>query len=185
LVPSPTRFRSKVENAPDAALLEAHDARLQSEQQRELAELDAQEFSARAQAAIELASQVIPDFQQRAPAIRDFGLSMGFSQQEMASVVDGRQIVTLHLASIAGNMLRAGIIDTAGRFIGLPEPVADGGEPSPGRPGTGFGSQPARGAQGQRTLEQSAADIANMSDEDFSKLDERELENLLKELEQE
>jgi hypothetical protein len=180
-------FEKKLAEDPDAALAEERDARLRSEEARDLQALDAEEFEARATAAIELASAAIPEFAKRAPAIRGFGVELGFSPEEVGGIVDGRQIVALHLASIAGNMIKAGIIDTAGRFIGLPEPVAgeEGQDPQPApRRGSGFGRQPARGSQGAKTLEQRLNDVANMSEEDFAKLDEKELAALLQEVDQ-
>jgi len=179
-------FEAKLKDDPDAAVLEAREAQLAERQQAELAELDAEEFNARATAAIELASAAIPEFQKRAPGIRSFGVELGFSPEEVGQMVDGRQIVGLYLASIAGNMIKAGIIDTSGRFLKLPQPVeepTDGQQEQGKRRGTGFGRQPARGAQGAKTLEARLAEAASMTDEEFDKLDPKALEELLREVE--
>lgn len=172
----------KVENDPDAALLEAHEALLKREESEELGALDAAEQEARAAAAIELAASCIPDFAQRAPQIRQFGIDLGFEPSEVDSIMDGRQIVTLHLASIAGRMMQAGIIDTSGKFLQLPE-AAQEQEQSPPTRGTGFNRAPARSAKASRSVSDQLADIANMSDEDFEKLDDKELEDLLRKAE--
>lgn len=180
-------FAKKVADDPDAALLEARESQITRENDAELARLDAAEFDARAGAAIEMAAGVIPNFAEKAPQIRQFGLEMGFTPQEVGAIVDGRQIVTLYLARMAGNLIRAGVMDTSGKFVGLPEPVVEGEqeqEQGGQRRGTGFGKLPARGAQGAKTLDARLAEINAMSDDDFDKLDPRELDKLLKEVEQ-
>lgn len=172
-------FRQKVETDPDAALLEAHEAQLSREEQEELGRLDREEFEARATAAIELASSVIPDFATRAPQIRSFGVEMGFSPEEVDGIVDGRQIVTLHLASIAGRMMQAGIIDPAGRFVSLPEPANERqSEPAPR--GTGFNRAPGRAAGAGKTIEQQLAELDSMDDAAFDALSDELVMGLLK-----
>jgi len=173
-------FQRKLAEDPDAALLEARSQQLSEEERAEVERLEAEEFGARAAAAVEFAAAVIPEFETRAPQINAFGRELGFGADELNSVVDGRQIVTLHLASIAGNMIKAGLIDPSGRFIKLPEPVADldGGNPPQQRPG--FSRQPARGAGTQKSLEQQLKDVDAMTDEELDKLDPAALEALLR-----
>jgi hypothetical protein len=173
------QFKQKVETDPDAALLEAHERNLSEQERAELQQLDAEEFEARASAAIELASSVIPDFQTRAPQIRGFGVELGFSPQEVDGIVDGRQIVALHLASIAGNMIRAGIIDTSGRFTALPESAVEQAGNAPPR-GSGFNRAPARASNGGKTLEQQLADLDQMDDAAFDALSDDLVMGLLK-----
>lgn len=180
------QFRDKLEKDPDAALLEAREATLAREEQEAIAELDQEEFRARADAAIELAASAIPDFANRAPRIRQFGVDMGFSPEEVDRIVDGRQIVTLHLASIAGNLIRAGVMDAAGNFIGLPEPSRDAGQDGGqggGRTRPGFGKTPARGAGTTKTIDDRLAEVSKMSDKDFDKLTDEQLDALLREAE--
>lgn len=178
-------FGKKLETDPDAATREAYEASLTREQQEMDAQAQREEFEARAAAAVELASAAIPNFQERAPQIRDFGIEMGFSPEEVGQIVDGRQIVTLHLAAIAGNMIKSGLIDASGQFLQLPEPMKGNGD---GRPKdtaqrrTQFSRQPARGAGRQPSLAQRAEDIANLSDADFDALDDKELDALLQEI---
>jgi hypothetical protein len=129
---------------------------------------------------VEFASAVIPEFEKRAPQINAFGRELGYSPEELGSVVDGRQIVTLHLASIAGNMIKAGLIDPSGKFMKLPQPVAD---PKPGAEQpqrAAFSRQPARKPGQQLSLEQQLEAINNMSDADLEKLDPAVLEGLLR-----
>lgn len=172
-------FRDKVETDPDAALLEAREEQISAEEQAELARFDQEEFQARASAAIELASSVIPDFATRAPQIRTFGVEMGFSPDEVDQIVDGRQIVTLHLASIAGRMMQAGIIDNAGRFLQLPEP-AEEGQPQTAPRGSGFNRAPNRAANAGKTIEQQLADLDGMDDDAFDALSDELVMGLLK-----
>lgn len=179
-------FKAKVEEDPDAALLEAR----QTQINREIADAEAaaerEEFNARAEAAVEMASRAIPNFSQRVGAIREFGVDMGFTPDEVGSIVDGRQIVTLYLASLAGNLIKAGVMNVDGRFNSLP--VSDDADPAPPlkQPArrTTFGRQPARGAQRAKSLEEQLQDIESMSDEEFDKLDPHVLEGLLREAEQ-
>lgn len=184
-----TEFEKKVADDPDAALLESRREQLERDENEAVRQAEDDEFNARADAAVALASSAIPEFAKRAPAIRAFGQEMGFSPEEVAGIVDGRQIVTLYLASIAGNMIKAGLIDTAGKFLNLPEPVtdpskADGQGRGGGGRRSGFGRTPARGAGGGKSLEDQAADVLAMSDADFDKLDPEKLDALLRELEQ-
>jgi hypothetical protein len=172
-------FEEKLRDDPDAATREAFEASLKAEEAKAFEALDEQETAARAAAAIELAASCIPDFQQRAPAIRQFGLEMGFQPEEVDGIMDGRQIVTLHLASIAGRMMQAGIIDTTGKFLTLPEPAKEQQQQELPR-GTGFNRAPARSAKANRSVEDQLSDILNMKDEDFDKLDEDELNDLLR-----
>lgn len=173
-----TAFEEKVKNDPDAALLDAHEQQIKRDEDQARREAEQAEFEARADAAIELASSCIPDFAQRAPAIRSFGQEMGFSADEVGNMVDGRQIVTLHLAQISANLIKAGMMDSAGRFLKLPEPTTKlDGNPPPRQP---FNRQPARGANVAPSLDQQLADINNMSDADFDKLKPEELEALLR-----
>lgn len=182
-------FDRKLETDPDAATREAYEQSLRREQAEAEAEADREAFEARAGAAVEFASAYIPDFAQRAPAIRDFGLEMGFTQDEVHGLVDGRQIVTLHLAAIAGNMMKAGLIDPSGKFLKLPEPVKprESGDEQGEKPQrrTQFSRQPARGPGTQKSLEERLADISNMSDADFAKLSDTELDALLEQAETE
>lgn len=175
-------FKEKLEKDPDAALLEARTAQLSDEERAEMERFEQAEFTARAEAAVAFASAVIPNYEARAPQIRSFGMELGFREDELAQVVDGRQIVTLHLADIAGNLIKAGVIDASGRFLQLPKPVeeipAGGGGQQQGR--SGFGRQPARGAGTQKSLNEQLQDINNLSDAELDKLDPAVLEALLR-----
>lgn len=180
-----TAFQERVATDPDAALLEARESTLTAEEQRVQQEAEAAAFNARAEAAIDFAGQLIPDFPTAAPKLRSFGLEMGFTPEEVDSVADGRQLVMLHLGNIAANLMKAGVIDTAGRFIGVPESVVpisgDAGAPPPR--GTGFQRQPGRGAATAKTIDARLADVSAMSDADFAKMSDADLNALLREAE--
>lgn len=175
-------FDKKVQDDPDAALREAHAERLAEEERsiNEAAEREA--FSVRARQAAEIAAQAIPNFHEEAPKIGRWAQDeMGFSSEEIGSIVDPRMIVTLHLARMAGNMMRAGILTPQGKFANLPTAVKEGDGDKGGNTQrrTQFSRQPARGSQVAKSVEQRMADVANMSDADFDKLSDAELEALL------
>lgn len=175
-------FEKRVNEDPDAALREAHSERL-AEQERQISEQAEREaFQARAAQAIDIAARAIPNFHEEAPKIAEWAQKdMGFSPEEVAGIADARMIGTLYLARIAGNMMKAGIINADGTMGSLPQAVQTNGD---GRTNdvqrrTSFGKQPARGAQVAKSFDEQLSDIANMSDEDFGKLSESELEALL------
>ena len=174
-------FAKKVETDPDQALLDARKDQLDQEEAEARKQADLDQFNADAEAGVALASSIIPDFAKRAPEIADFGVSMGFSDQEIAGVTDGRQILVLHMASLAGRLIQGGAMDITGKMLAMPKPAeeTDKTETKPG-----FGKQPARGAQVPTSTADKLAEIANMSDADFDKIaDDDELMALLAEAE--
>lgn len=176
-------FDQRVEQDPDAALREAHRAQLDREQREAEAEAERAAFEARSQQAIEIASQAIPNFHEEAPKIGEFARrEMGFTAQEVAGIDDPRMIVTLQLARLAGNLIKGGVLTIDGRFQGLPQaqaPAATAPDTARAQTRSGFGKQPARGTQAAKSYVDQLADVANMSDEDFAKLSDAELEALL------
>lgn len=173
-------LKQRLADDPDAVALELAEQRISDE------ELQADEAvqTARIDAAIALASQAIPDFHRAAPEIFSFGQEMGYSEEEVRGITDGRDLVTLYLAKIAGTLIKTGVIDTRGQFLQMPQPVAQTDprlQPGPAAVQT-LGSAPARTNGGGKTAEQQAIDLSNLSDEDFAKIPEEQLNNLLRQL---
>jgi hypothetical protein len=95
-------------------------------------------------------------------------------------------MITLYLASLAGNMIKAGLIDTRGEFLKMPLPVNE--QPQDPRlaapdPVQTLGSAaPARTGGGGRTAVQAATDVLALSDAEFDAIPPEKLEAMLKEL---
>lgn len=177
-----TDFDKRINEDPDAALREAHSERL-AEQERQIAEqADREAFQARAAQAIDIASRAIPNFHEEAPKIADWAQNeMGFTAEEVAGIADARMIGTLYLARMAGNLMKAGIINPDGTMGQLPQSVKSNSNGTEGNAQrrSSFGKQPARGSQPSKSFEDQLEDVANMSEADFAKLDDAQLEALL------
>lgn len=176
-------FKQKVEKDPDAALLAAKNEQFD----RELAEAEEaaaiEVHNAKIDDALSFAAKVIPDFHETIRPTLEFGLAMNYSREELGNITDGRDLATLYLASVTGRLVQAGIIDLRGNLLQSPQAVAE--TPRDPRlktpdPVSTLSSSPARSNGAGKTLEQQLADISRMSDEDFAKLDETTLENLLR-----
>lgn len=148
---------------------------------REEAEAEAEEHIARVDIAIKMAGTAIPNFVERHRAnAYNFGRSMNYSQDELSAIDDGRDLVTLHFASVAARMLMAGIIDAEGNIIAAPKPLADEHEitdprlKAPDAPDT-LSSAPGRGGGGGKSQAQTLTDALNMSDADFAKLSDTDI----------
>lgn len=159
-------FKQRLQDDPDAATAELHERLVQGD----LAGVDAEEFQARVDAAHALASTAIPEYQTVYPAIKAFGSEMGYSPQEIDGISDGRDIVTLHLARIAGSLIKAGVMDVTGKFIAAPPSVAatDPRLTTP-TPPTTLSTAPARSGGGPKSNEQQLSDLLKLTDEDFDK----------------
>lgn len=168
-------FKDDLAADPDAATLRLHEERLDAE----VARAEEEAHSARIDDAIEFAGTYIPDFQTTAPQVFSFGEEMGYTREEVQAITDGRDLVTLNLARLAGNLIKGGVIDIRGNFLKAPEPIAatDPRLTAP-EPVKTHSSAPARPADGGNTVEAQLQNMANMSDADFDKLDPAQLENL-------
>jgi hypothetical protein len=113
-------FDEKLKDDPDAAAKEVNDRLLDEE----LARAEADAHVTRVDTAIGFAETYIPDFRTEYPQIRSFGEEIGYSKAELNGITDGRDIVTLNLARLAGNLIKAGVIDVRGQFLKAPEPIA-------------------------------------------------------------
>lgn len=158
-----TEFNEQLEADPDAAAKRLHDERLDEE----LQDAEAAVQSARIDDAIDFAATYIPDFQNTAPDILSFGSEVGYTEQELNGISDGRDLVVLNLARLAGNLIKGGIIDVKGHFLKAPEPVAetltDPRLTAPDAPKT-LGTAPARPSGGASNLVQRLEFYNNMSD---------------------
>lgn len=173
------KFAETLEADPDAAARLLADRAFAEEERAAQEEAEQVEREARFDEAIGFAGKYIPDFAKTAPAMQSFGMEMGFTPEEVAGIDDGRQLVVLYLANLAGNMLKAGAIDIRGN-LRTTQPVAE--EPSdprlrqpaaPTTAGSG-GGQPAA----PTPLDKQAAAMLQMSEEDFAKLSDADLEKV-------
>lgn len=173
-----TEFDQQLQNDPDGATRAVHE-RLMSAEDQALAD---EERAARRDTAIAMATTAIPHFDMDATTA--FGAEMNYTPEELDGVTDPRDIVTLHLASLTGRLIKAGVMDVQGNLIATP-PAVQATDPRLAAPApvTTLSSAPARGNNGGQTLEQQLTDITNMTDaqmEEFEKANPGMLENLLR-----
>lgn len=177
-------FNEQLQTDPDAATKTLRDER----DAADLAAIDAEEHSARVDAAIGLASTAFPDFEQRAPSVYGFGGEMGYSKEELAGISDGRDLVVLTMAEGMARLMKAGLVDARTMQLrAAPPPVVDPAPTDPRltapAPVATLSSTPARPANANATPGRQATDLLNMSDADFAKLPPAELDALLRQLE--
>lgn len=175
-------FREKLQSDPDAAALQIHEERIAADRER----IASDEHTARVDAAIGLATQALPDFQDRAPAVYEFGGEMGYSKEELAGISDGRDLVVLSLADMAARLIKGGRMNMRGELLPDPKPVAD--VPTDPRlttpaPVTTLSSTPARPANSSKAPTSQATDLLNMSEADFANIPPAELDALMRQLE--
>lgn len=166
-----TGFDEQLQTDPDAATREVHERLLTNEER----ELQQEEFRLKQDHMVAIVSQVIPDFHTAAPAIAAFGAEMNYSPDELAAVTDPRDMVTLHLASLTGRLMKAGIMDINGNID--PAKLAPAVEATDPRLANKtpviqtIGSAPARGANGAKSLDQQLSEIAQMNDRELEKFE--------------
>jgi hypothetical protein len=170
-------FKQQLEEDPDAATQSVHEMLLNREEQ----EAEHEEHTARIDAAIELAQTAIPNFANRYQDIRNFGQELNYSPQEIDSIDDGRNIVTLYLASLAGNLIKSGVMDAAGNFRSMPSPTAET-DPRLKMPANAMTSLSTPGSAAAPAGDDGAvlANMLQMSDADFSNLSDEELDLILR-----
>ena len=112
-----TRFEEQLRNDPDAATKALHDRLLGNDQQTAEQEL----FAAQQEAARGVFAQAVPDADRHLPAAFDFAREFNYTDEEIANISDPRDMVMLHLASITGRMVKAGLIDVQGNILMQPD----------------------------------------------------------------
>ena len=177
-----TQFRERLSSDPDAATADLHDKLVDSE----VAAARAAEAQARVDAAIEFGSAHIPEFDKRWPQMQSTLEEIGFAPEELDGINDGRTLVVAYLATIAANAIKAGLMDRSGTITApQPQPVAEivtdprlkGPDPV-----KTLGSTGGRSTKGAASVEQQLADLANMPEDEFNKLDPSIIEGLLKQV---
>jgi chemotaxis protein histidine kinase CheA len=174
------KFRQRVGEDPDAAVSELFEAIVD----QKLQEADSEVQAARVEEAIQFADAHIPDFGTNWPGMHKLANEIGYSDDEVNAIDDGRPLIALYLASHTARLMKAGIMDRYGNINleALPGFQATPIDPRLAAPDPQktLGGGAARGARGAQTVEQQLAEIANMSDEEFNKLDPAVLDALLK-----
>lgn len=172
-------FQRQLEEDPDAATRALAESRFTEEEEAARAEVERAEREARIESAFGLAMAAIPDLPNKIGGIYQFGSEMNFSKDELEAIDDGRQLVTLWLASLAGNLIRGQMMDLQGNLIAAPPAVAatDPRLSMPNAPRT-LTAAPSRPANATKTVEEQINDLLAMSDADFGKLSVEELKRL-------
>lgn len=172
-------FDQQLQDDPDAATRALAEQQFTAEELQAQAEAEAAERDLRLDQAFQLASSAIPDLPERVKDIYAFGGEMNFTPEELNAIDDGRQLVTLYLASLTGNLMRAGMIDIRGNLLQAPPAVqtTDPRLTTPAVPRTLNGTPP-RPTDAAKTPEQTMADLLNMTEADFAKLSTEDLMRL-------
>lgn len=173
------RLTELLETDPDAATKELIARVLGREEDAIETEAD----EAQQDAAIALAATAIPNFERRAPEIHRFGThDLGYSPAEMGEIRDGRHFVTLYLATVAGNLMKSGVLDLNGNFMQPPSAVSatDPRLQPPAAAVRTLGGSGARAAGGASTVDDQIKALNAMSDEELDKIPAAEIERLLR-----
>lgn len=173
-----------IEEDPDAATRALANHALNSDLER-IAQAEAalvqEEHIQRVDQAIAFGAQHITDFPNVYPQMREFAQAVGYTDEEIDGVADGRDLVVLNLARIAGNLILAKAIDLRGNLLPQVQPVApaptDPRLTAPRPPATHSGA--AAIAAPSQTIEQQINAVLGMSDADFAKLPEAEINRLM------
>jgi hypothetical protein len=171
------QFAQQLQDDPDAATRAVHERQMSEDEAR----LVQQERQVLSDAAHGFAHQAVPDWDTQRAGVEAFGAEMNYSPEEIAGITDGRDLITLYLASKMGALIKGGICDLRGNLVQPPEPVvATDPRLTAPTPVTTLSSSPARSGGGAKTIEDELVDLTRMSDADFDKLDPRVLENILR-----
>jgi hypothetical protein len=119
------QFEQQLRDDPDAATKALHDRMLGDEEQLAEREL----FQARQEHARGIFAQAIPDADRHLPAALDFAREFNYTDDEIGAISDPRDMVMLHLASVAGRMVKAGLIDVQGNILMAPQPTEEPTDP--------------------------------------------------------
>lgn len=170
-------FREKLATDPDGAVTEFVDSFLNDKVQQ----ADAAVIAARQEAAIEFADTHIPEFGNRWPEMQGLAKEIGFSDQELDAIDDGRPLVLLSLANHSARLMKAGLMDRNGNLVNVPaldptpvDPRLAAPNPQP----TLGGARP--GAKTNRSVQEQLNDLMNLSEDEFNKLDPKVLEDLMR-----
>lgn len=182
------QFQEDLKADPDAAAIRQHRETLE----REARDLQERQWGEFVEAQRSLTREAIPDFDEvQADIVRYAIEERGYSPQEVMRAADHRDILTLDKARRFDALVKAGVIDGRGTFRAAPTPAAAAAD----RARTIVGSRTpanaprslsdARGVRpktGARALHDKASELLALNDADFSKLDPKELDSILREL---
>lgn len=174
---------------PDEALRRMRAEQLEGERSADVQEAQQTVIRAQQEEAVRAAAAAIPEFEKVGPQIAQFAQQhLGYSQEELAGITDARDLISLHFARLAGSMYMAGYIDIQGRFQNMPQNGNGnaGGQQVPqaaqkDKPAEVRTLSSAKGGApgGGLTADQEISRLAKMSDEDFAKLSDEEVNKIL------
>lgn len=173
-------FDKRLKLDPDSATKEVFERQLADEE----AAIEADEQGARIDAAVGLAREAFPEFDQVAPYTRNFATTL-YSPEEVDAIDDGRHLIVLELARRFAQGYRQGLWSLDGRPL-IETKAVDDSDPRLAKPDTvsTLSSAPARSGSGGKTPAQLAAEVARMSEAEFAKFSATpEFEDLMRNLE--
>ncbi|MGE0716286.1 MAG: hypothetical protein AB7P02_12665 [Alphaproteobacteria bacterium] len=192
-------FEEELRADPDAATRRLHQEHVR--RQREELDNQAREEQGRAwQEFVEqqrvLTRDAIPDFETVQEELVRYAIEeRGYTPNEIMAASDHRDIVTLDRARRFDALVKAGVIDAKGNFLAAPSAPAAApagkaaqarqilqGQTPANAPRTLSDTRGVRPRGGPKALRDRAKELADMSDMDFSKVSEKDLEALLRDL---
>jgi hypothetical protein len=182
------QFQEELKADPDAAAIRQHREALE----REAREHQERHWSEFVEAQRSLTREAIPDFDEVQEAIVRYAIEeRGYTPQEVMRAADHRDILTLDKARRFDALVKAGVIDGRGTFRAAPTPAAAAADRArqivtsrtpANAPRSLSDARGVRPKTGTRALHDKASELLSLSDDDFSKLDPKELDTLLREL---
>jgi hypothetical protein len=135
-----------------------------------MSEADQAVQTARVEEAIVFADTHIPEFPRQWPAMHALANEIGYSNDEINAIDDGRSLIVLSLANHTARLMKAGIMDRFGNIVNVPQLETTPVDPRLAAPDPQrtLGGTGARSTRGSATIEQQLAEMANMSDEEFN-----------------
>lgn len=179
------QFDAELRDDPDAATRRLHDQLLVREHQ----EFEKQAWAHYVREQTRLARESIPDFDAVAPQLIRYGVEeAGYTEDEVRNAADHRDIILLNKARMFDALVKQGVVDPTGKLKGADAQsqqrsnLQRAGNIASKAPRTLSDARGARAADGAQSLVAKARELADMSDDLFMQMDDRELDRVLREL---
>lgn len=172
------QFRERLTTDPDAATAEMFDQMVD----RRVEAADAEAQQARIDQALGFADTYIPDFGKNWPHMHSLANELGYADNELDTLDDGRALVMLSLANHSARLMKAGVMDRNGNIVAAPTSALQPVDPRLAAPDPQrtLGTGGARSTKSSQSLEQQLSDMLALSPAEFDKLDPAIFESLMR-----